>query len=445
MVRRLGTADRKAGFVRVARVAVLWFAAALLGVGCGGRTGDAGDGRIELRFNLLLISAGQVEHFQWVEEEYERLNPDVDVVFEQFPGSSLKDFEIKLRLRFASGQAPDVFFINDRVVAEFARFGLLSEAPAFITAYADSMSLNQGVRDAPYFDGVSYGITSDIAPTVLYYNKDMFREVGLDPEAPPSNWEELLDMADRLTVRNEQGVPTRAGLSLRKTGFKPGTAEKWLTFLYSAGGDAFDDGGTRSLVDSPAGRRALDLYNEVLFDRAIDAVTLEGDQQGFGQGRVAMFLREVHVVRWMQENYPDVDFGVAPIPEDEGSYSAGGTYIWAVSGDSPHQEAAWRFVRFMMSHDVYARYAEVGGALPTIRSVAELPVYRDDPYLSTFLEQELRIITPFPRLQQALEIVGAYIERFCYGQLPASEVLPRMEEDLNALLAPNRRRADLGG
>ncbi|MEZ4699042.1 MAG: ABC transporter substrate-binding protein [Rhodothermales bacterium] len=412
--------------------------AMLLLAGCGGDAGETGDGRTVIRFNLLLISAGQVDHFKWVEQEYERLHPDIDVVFEQFPGSSLKDFEIKLRLRFASGQAPDIFFINDRVVAEFARFGLLSPAPDFITAYADSMSLNPAIRDAPYFGGVSYGITSDIAPTVLYYNKDMFREAGLDPERPPRTWSELLDYADRLTVRSPDGAIQRAGFSLRKTGFKPGTAEKWLTFLFSAGGEAFDEAGTRALLNSPQGRKAIDFYDQVLFKRHIDAVTLEGDQQGFGQQRVAMFLREVHVVRWMQENYPDIDFGVAPIPAEEGSYSAGGTYIWSVSGDSPHQEEAWRLIDFMMSHEVYDRYAIVGGALPTIKSVAALPRYQDDPYLRTFLAQDLRVLKPFPRMQQALEIVGAYIERFCYGQIAANEVLPRMEEDLNALLAPNR-------
>ena len=400
--------------------------------------GFSDDGRKRIRFNLLLISASQVEHFRWVEEAYERLNPDIDVVFEQFPGNSLKDYEIKLRLQFTSGTAPDIFFVNDRVVSEFARFGLVSEAPDFIRAYADSMSLNEAIREAPYFGGKSYGLTSDIASTVLYYNRQLFKEAGLDPDAPPTTWAELLQYAERLTAYDENGNLERVGLSLRKTGYKPGTAEKWLTFLFSAGGDAFDEAGTRALFNSKAGREATELYNHVLFDKKLDSVEFDGDQQGFGQGRVAMFVREVHVIRWLQEYYPDLDFATAPIPALQESVSGGGTYLWAVSGESPHQQEAWKFIQYMMSHEVYARYAAIGGVIPTIRSVAELPQYKNDPYLSVFLNQKVRSVKPFPRMPQALEMLGAYIERFCYGHLTVEEFLERSEQDLNGLLATNR-------
>lgn len=411
----------------------------LLAAGCRSQQPAVGaDGRKIVRVYLLLISTKQVEYYQWAEETFEALNPDINIVIEQFPGSSLKDFEIKLRLRFSSRQAPDLFHLNENVAAELASLGLLAPAPPYIEQMVQENSLNDFVRQAPYFGGTCYGIASDAVWTALYYNKKMFREAGLDPERPPQTWDELVEYADRLTVRRADGSIERTGFSLRKSGFKAGTAEKWLTFLYSAGGQAFTDDGSAAAFDSEAGRAALDLYGTILFEKNIDAVTLEGDQQGFGQGRVAMFIRESFVIRWLRENYPDLDFGVAQIPAKETSLSAGGAYLFSVSKDSPNQDEAWRFARFIMSDEGYSRYAAVGGIVPATASVAALPEYANDPELQVFMQQNVQPTGSFPRVGRAADVLGSYIERFCYGGIEAEEMLERASRDINALLVPNR-------
>lgn len=421
--------------------AVLVLAAVALG-GCRQAQPDRmPDGRIPVRVFVLLISTAQVEYYDWAERTFEAANPDVDVIVEQFPGSSLKDFEIKLRLRFSSRQAPDLFHVNSNVAAELAALDLLDPAPPSIVQRTETNSLNALVREAARFDGTQYGIVSDGVWTALYYNKDHFREAGLDPERPPETWDELIEVADRLTVRRADGTPVRAGLSLRKSGFKAGTAEKWMTFLYSAGGQAFSEDGTRALFDSEAGRAALGFYHTVLFDRRIDSVEHEGDQQGFGQGRVSMFLREPHVIPWLRDNYPDLDYGVAPVPRRDTSISSAGTYLFAVSKDSPNPDAAWRFAEFLLSDEGYQRYAGDSGGIPVLRSVASLPRYEDDEKLQVFLDQPAQDIGGFPRASRAADILGAYIERFCYGLIDAETMLERAARDVDAVLAPNRRLA----
>lgn len=427
--------------MKKAAIILLLFAA-----GCDdGPRGIGPDGRRQVRIFLLLISTRQVEFYRWAEQEFERRHPDVDIIIEQFPGSSLKDFEVKLRLRYSSRQAPDVFVAHQNLTAEFARLELLVPAPPHIERMVQEGSLNDAIRDAAYHDGTCYGVVSDAAWTVLYYNKEMFREAGLDPERPPRTWNELIDYADRLTVRRPDGGIVRAGFSLRKTGFKPGTADKWFTFVFSAGGQVFNEEGTSALFDSEEGRAAISLYGTIL-DRRIDAVDVEGDQQGFGQGRVAMFVREMHVIRWLQEHYPNVEFGVAPIPTKDASItsvSAGGGYLWVVSTDSPNPDDAWQFIEFIMQDDVYRRYVTIGGILPVTRSVASESPYRDDPYFRVFMEQEWRPIGRFPRDQQVIGLVGEYVERFCYGRIGAGAMVERAARDANALLARNRNELDV--
>lgn len=396
------------------------------------------DGRIPIRVYLLLISTEQVEFYNWVEQTYEARNPNVDIIIEQFPGSSLKDYEIKLRLRFSSGQSPDLFSVHANVMTEFASLGLLSEAPAFIDSLVQHESRNEMIRQASHFEGTNYGMVSDAGPTVLYYNKEMFREAGLDPEQPPRTWTELIEYADRLTQRDEEGNLTRAGLSLRKRGFKPGTAEKWLTFLFSAGGNAFNEDGTEARFNSEAGREALEFYETILFEKNIDSIQMEGDQQGFGQEKAAMFIREVHVIRWLNRNYPDLDYGVATLPKRDTSLSSGAPYIWSVSDQSAYPEETWRFVEFLMSKEVHARYASIGGIIPVTKSVANMPQFRDDPYLKVFLDQPMKPANVFPNVARAKGMLGAYIERFCYGRMSVEEALSRAEKEVNALLLRNR-------
>ncbi len=439
MIRMRGFWDRGLPGGRILRGVTAGMLLAALMLGCGADR-DVDNERTPLRVYLMLLSSKQVGFYQWAERTYEAANPDIDIIIEQFPGASLKDFEIKLRLRFASGKAPDIFVAHEHVGAELARLGLLDPAPDYIEKMVQENSLNAMVRSAPYFDGTCYGIVNDAVWQVLYYNKDMFREAGLDPEKPPVTWEELLDYADRLTVRNSSGKPVRTGLSLRKTGYKPGTSGKWYTYLYSAGGRPYSPDGTKATFNSEAGREALELYREILFEKNIDSVELEGDQQGFGQKRVAMFFREIHVLLWLREHYPDLDFGVGPVPAREASISQGGSYLFLVSKDSPYTDSAWRFIEWVMSDESYSRYVGIGGVTPTTKSVAALPEYQNDPKINTFLEQRVAPTESFPRVSRADGIVGAYIERFCYGDLTVDETLRRAEEEVNALLSRNVSR-----
>ena len=429
---------RSRPFSRTVRTS--WIALACIGLvaGCRGAGPAPTGGRTQLHLYALFISTQQADYFRWAEATYEAEHPDIDIVLEQFPGSSLKDFEIKLRLRFSSHQEPDLMASADNILAPLARLGLLDEAPDFIERMVQQNSLNDLVRQAPYVDGHLYGIATDAAWQALYYNKTMFREAGLDPERPPQTWAELLEDADRLTVRRPDGTILRTGFSVRKTGFMAGTAEKWFTFLYSAGGQPYSDDGTHATFNSPAGHAAFEFYKTILFDRHIDSVTHEGDQQGFGQGRVAMFFREIHVARWLKENYPDLDYGVAPLPRDAASISSGGTNQYAVSEVSPHKDEAWRFIEFLMSDRAYGRYVSIGGVLPMTRSIASQPPFSTDPVMQVFLNQQVRSPGSFPMVSRASDVVGGYVEQFAYGRLSIDEALSRAETDVNSVLAPNR-------
>lgn len=412
---------------------MITLALSLMVTGCSNEQGADISGKRTVSVFVLPISTDQMGYFDWAERTFEAANPDVDIAIEQFPGSSLKDYEIKLRLRYASGNAPDIWYFRENELAEYVDLGLLAPAPDYIQQIVQENSVNEMIREAPYFDGVCYGIVHHAGWTMLYYNKTHFEEAGL--EHPPRDWTELLDYAEKLTKRDAEGNVTRAGISLRKTGYKQGTAEKWLTFFYSAGGIPFDSVGATSFFDGEAGKAAFDFYDEVLFKRRLDSVTLDGDQRGFGQGTVSMFIREDHVIHWLAENYPDIEYGVAPIPPKDSthhSYSSGGAFPMVVNSESKNKEDAWRFLAFLLDDEPYRKYALTVKAQPILKSVAQLPEFNEDERLQTYANQAVYLPPKFAHDKNSLEIIGTYVERFAYGHLSSEEAVRRMTDEINA-------------
>ena len=408
-----------------------------LSAGCTHPEAPPADGRTPIRVALVMINTGQVGFYEWAEAEYEQRRPDIDIIIEQFPGTSLKDYEIKLRLQYASGQAPDIWSFRENELAPYVELGLLAPAPASIQALVESNSINDMVQQAPFFNGVCYGITQHAGWQILYYNKTHFREAGLTD--PPTTWPALIDYARRLAQYAPDGRLTRAGLSLRKTGYKQGTAEKWLTFFYSAGGMPFNEDGTESLFDSPAGHAAFNLYGTILAEN-LDTTEHEGDQRGFGQGHVAMFIREDHVIAWLNEHYPNLEYGVAALPALDStmtSFSSGGAFPMVVSSTSNHQNEAWAFLSFLFEDDVYLRYIRAVQAQPLLTSIAQRDEFISHPQLSTYARQAVYVPPKFPHDRNSLEIIGTYVERFVYGRISAEEALRRMDEEITRQLQLN--------
>ena len=430
LITRLPTVNVKPCMLNLKPILLL-----ILLLGCQQQAPD--DGRKPVSVFVLPISSDQMGFFAWAETEFEQQWPDVDIQIEQFPGSSLKDYEIKLRLRYASGNAPDIWYFRENELAEYVDLGLIAPAPDYIERIVQENSVNEMIRQAPYFDGICYGIVHHAGWTVLYYNKAHFREAGLDPDSPPTTWDELVAYADRLTLRAPDNTIKRTGFSLRKTGYKQGTAEKWLTFFYSAGGVPFNESGTVSYFDSEAARAAFTLYNSVLFDKNIDSVTLDGDQRGFGQGRVSMFIREDHVIYWLNENFPEIEYGIAPIPPLNTTYpsfSSGGAFPMVVNQESQHKEEAWRFLEFLLQDEVYLRYVRAVKAQPVLLSVAELPEFKDNPMLQVYRNQPVYLPPKFAHDRYSLELIGTYVERFAYGHLSVEETIERMTQEINVQL-----------
>ena len=236
----------------------------------------------------------------------------------------------------------------------------------------DDLIRRDGVRARDFYPacwaeavyrGRTYAIPHGTDDRALYWNRELFRQAGLDPDRPPRTWEELLDYAVRLTKRRPDG-------SYEQIGFIPNYGNSWL-YLYSwqMGGEFMSPDGRTCTLDNPRTRAALEWMVKV-YDRLGGAVavsaftsTFQGDElDPFLTGKVAMKIDGNWVLNNIARYQPDLDFAVAPAPVPSARWQReppfdreapfitwSGGFSLAIPRGAPHGEEAWEFIKWMTS------------------------------------------------------------------------------------------------
>ncbi|MBI3721234.1 MAG: extracellular solute-binding protein, partial [Fimbriimonas ginsengisoli] len=196
-------------------------------------------------------------------EEFHRQNPDVEVV--NAGGLELKGDmqESGFLMSMAGDTAPDVFYVNFRQYYNYIDQGFCRPLDDLVAKNPEALErLNPIVgKVLRSYDGKLYAIPWFQVAMALYYRRDHFAEAGLDPNRPPSDWDEFLAYGRRLTESKEgrNGFAFSNGMGSR--------GYHWVDFVWQAGGEVVEpaEGGFwRSTIDTPQVATALDFYRRVV-------------------------------------------------------------------------------------------------------------------------------------------------------------------------------------
>ena len=188
---------------------------------CGGFKDD------EMRLSSWVSSPQETDLFEATLATFREQNPEITFDFEPIPGN----YSEKLQLMLGTNTAPDVFFLKGMLSPSYMSFGILKDMNANIDADPsfDRDDFFPVLLDAFKKDGGQYGIPKDFSPYVLFYNKQMFAEAGID--SVPTNWEELVEVATALTKDLDgDGQNDQFGLVLEPV------LEMIMPFVYQNGG-----------------------------------------------------------------------------------------------------------------------------------------------------------------------------------------------------------------
>lgn len=219
-------------------------------------------------------------------------------------------------------------------------------------------------------DSGIFAVPFNRSSAVLYYNKEMFREVGLDPEQPPKTWDELFEYAKKLSIPDE------------RWGFTTYTEVFPLTaFIAQAGGKLINDNGTDiGFKDDGSGVEALNVWLTMKKDNSmkINAATAFGmTNQDFIQQKVGMAMGSTGDLSNYMNN-AEFEFGVAFLPSyKKASTPTGGAYLGVPKNATPaEKEAAWQFIKFATSVEQIYEFSIATGYLPTRHSAVEYEPFK---------------------------------------------------------------------
>lgn len=330
-------------------------------------------------------------------ERFEAEHPGIRISAQYVPtGDGLVQ---KLIASVRSETAPDISWVHGDFLGELARVGAIYPMEEFVRgpnglseeAFADVFP--ELLAGASWRDTL-YALPMEATLLALFYNRDLFREAGLDPERPPETWDELRVYTRALTMDGDgDGRMDHYGFyvpALSASGpYGVWMVLQWSPFLWQAGGRMMDPTQAAVRYDGTAGVQALALWRDLYRDMGSPAYSF-GHDLGFASQRVAMVMDGP----WDLPRFRDLDFdwGIAPLPRGS---AAQATYLdgehLAIFRQSEHPEAAWTFIKWMLRPETQAFFSAESGYLPVRRSVLDLPDYRAhlarDPGLRAFVEQ----------------------------------------------------------
>ena len=225
--------------------------------------------------------------------------------------------------------------------------------------------------------GKVWGIPFQRSTIVLYYNKELFKEAGLDPNRPPQTWKEQVEYAQKLTRRDASGKVTQWGMQIPSSGFP-----YWLfqALAIQAGQNLMNDAGTEVYYDRPAVVEALQYWVDLVKTHKVHP---EGIVE-WGTTPRDFFERKVAMVWTTTGNLTNVknnakfDFGVAMLPagKQRGSPTGGGNFYLFKKSTPAQREAALKFIRWATQPARAAQWGIDTGYVAVSPAAFETPVMK---------------------------------------------------------------------
>lgn len=317
---------------------------------------------------------------------FETANPDITIEWES--GDCGVDYAACKTL-VAGGNVPDVFVMGSWNYFEAARDGVTADLTPYLEASGTTKDdFTPAIIDAlsSPSDGDLYGLPMGYNVQSLFYNKDMFDAAGL--EYPPADgsytYDDLREWSAKLTLDS-------AGIDATEPAFNPDQIEQYGYFNFAAapiepgyapvlaafgGGILGGDARNECTADSEGTIEGFQWLQDVMWtDHSAITPQLQQEEPGYARwvrGQVAMQQGSHEQVLAVQQQNPDLNYGIAALPAGPaGNATLAQIHVWVMSEASQEKDAAWQFLHYMATDGSGKQM----GLIPAYRDVAQGEVF----------------------------------------------------------------------
>lgn len=382
----------------------------------------------------------------------------IDAFQEKFPQITIKpqvaegDAVQQLQIMFAGGEGPDIMMAWELNYAGLAERNIYADLNEFIEADEEYKKVVAEDHEPSLLEMFNYKdqqlvLPEQYAGVVLYYNKKMFDEAGIEP--PPADWtdsswtyDKFLEAAKALTISNG-GRTTQFGFT--DAWWPPLSA---MVIGTGNGGNWFDQYvlPTKSTISDPKIVEALQWYADLAYVEGVAPTAEQSQTQAgadlFMAGRAAMALTG----HWMYPAFSGVDgldfeVGVLPVgPQGATPKSDLGSTGLSISSSTEFPEQAWEFVKFSTGPEGQALIAESGLFVPVLKSVAASDAYTnahsqiENPQVYTEAMANSVSLPISPKWNEIMTTWDRDVTSVLQGKATAADALPKLEAEINKIL-----------
>ena len=290
--------------------------------------------------------------------DFEKDNPGIKL--RPIYSGSYQDTIAKALTAVKSGEPPvtsillstDMFtLIDEDAIVPFDDLIKTAEDRAWLKSFFPAFMENSRTG------GKTWGIPFQRSTVVLYYNKEAFKEAGLDPNRPPGTWQEMADYAQKLTKRDASGNVTQWGVQIPSSGFP-----YWLFqgLAIENGVNLTNEAGTQVYYDKPEVIGALQYWVDLVNKYKVHPpgiVEWGTTPKDFFERKVAMMWTTTGNLTNVKNN-AKFDFGVAMLPagKQRGSPTGGGNFYIFKKSTPAQREAAFKFVKWVTTPERAAKW-----------------------------------------------------------------------------------------
>jgi len=266
-----------------------------------------------------------------------------------------------MKTRLIGEEAADVFYLDSSEAPALIETGVLEPLDEYIanTPDFDMEDYEKPLLGAFQADGKTYGLPKGYSTLGLFYNKKMFAEASLEV---PTTFEEFREVSKALTK----------GDDVYGYGVAPELARLYHIGESKGGKIVTDD--KASFADPQVIEGLQPIVDMHLIDKSIAQPSEVGASWGgemFGQERAAMVIEGNWAIPYLQNNFPEVDFGIAEIPTIDGSNGTMAyTVAYVMNEDSKNKDAAWKLISYLTGKEGMETWTSKGFELPSRKSVA---------------------------------------------------------------------------
>lgn len=402
--------------------------------GAGAREAAQPDSPIEIWMNTL-FHGGDAQAMEMLVRQFNESHGTITIDLTQ---GSWTEYFAQLNNSVVAGEAPQIGIgLNFRMLDIYPALTPLNDSPAgnLLERFGFRRSdYVEAVWDIANINGNQYGIPLDNAMLGIYYNKDIFRAAGLDPERPLRTMDEFVRAAD--AIRDAGFHAFHPGAFGQARWYR----RMWYIYLWQKGGELIQN--ERAAFNTPAGREALEFLVSTR-TRGWNQPGTNGAAQ-FDAGELGMMVNGTwHYLTLAQGN---LNWGFMPMPKFfDHHYTWGSNHFLVIprqSGRDAERQilAAAEAIKWMSENS--HTWGIYGGHVPMRRSALDSPALRQSPTWNKTLEQFTAmsfggVYRPepiHPKINQIGAALEPFIEEAYNGTLSVADALRRAEQAVNEVL-----------